>query len=77
MLLENWDDLVEEYHKYLSKRIGELGCDQNLITLGELKDDIKKNCHIGLAMAMESTVMSSLEDGEVPDLDTIQVSITF
>lgn len=74
VLLNEWDNLVQEYHKYLSKRIGELGCDPDLITLDDLKDDIKKNWHIGLAMAMETAVISLLEEDEVPNLDTIQVS---
>ncbi|XP_018576355.1 uncharacterized protein LOC108914922 [Anoplophora glabripennis] len=72
VLLKEWDNLVDEYHRQLSKRIGELGCDPNLITLGDLKEDIQKNGQLGLAMAMESTVMSSLKEHEVPDLDTIQ-----
>ncbi|KAJ8919236.1 hypothetical protein NQ315_003819, partial [Exocentrus adspersus] len=72
VLTNHWDDLVLEYHQHLSRRIAELGCNENLITLEDLKEDMQKNSHVGLVMSMESTVTSMLTDEEVPDLDTIQ-----
>ncbi|KAJ8928505.1 hypothetical protein NQ314_018936 [Rhamnusium bicolor] len=67
-----WDELVEEYHKYLTQRIYELGSDRYLITLNDLKEDVQKNSLLGIAMAMESLVMSMLDDDEVADLDMLQ-----
>nr|CAI5834940.1 unnamed protein product [Callosobruchus analis] len=71
-LESNWDELIEEYYQYFSGRIQELGTDKNIISLIDLREDIEENSHVGLTMAMESTVMSLLDDDEVADLDDLK-----
>ncbi|XP_050299575.1 uncharacterized protein LOC126738346 [Anthonomus grandis grandis] len=72
-LLENhWDELIAEYHQYLSEKIEQLTGKKDYITLEEIHDQIRKYPYVGVVMALESTLMSLLKDNEVADLDFLE-----
>lgn len=73
-LCERWDDILIEYHKTFTTYLSELGSDPALLTLEELKADMKESALLGVGMAMEALPFQMMDDSETPDLDSIEVN---
>ncbi|XP_030767783.1 uncharacterized protein LOC115891469 [Sitophilus oryzae] len=72
MLLAEWDNLIEHYHRILMSRFEELGGSKDYITLDEMTECLKTHALVGVLMALESSVMAILSDDEVADIDLLQ-----
>ncbi|KAK5643701.1 hypothetical protein RI129_007546 [Pyrocoelia pectoralis] len=70
--LKYWDVLIEDYHKTFTSTLKELGSNPELLTLHDLKEEIKSSGLFGVGMSMEALAMSLLGDDDVADLEGIE-----
>ncbi|KAF5285490.1 hypothetical protein FQR65_LT13235 [Abscondita terminalis] len=66
-----WDTLIEDYHKTFISTLEKLGSSPELLTLDDLRSEIKTCALFGVGMSLEAVPMAMLEDGEVANLNDI------
>ncbi|XP_031341259.1 uncharacterized protein LOC116169328 isoform X2 [Photinus pyralis] len=72
MRLKYWDRLIEGYHETFVSTLKQLGSNSQLLTLEDLKEEIKLSALFGVGMSMEALAMSLLADDDVADLKAIE-----
>ncbi|GLV44667.1 uncharacterized protein CBL_20578 [Carabus blaptoides fortunei] len=72
LLCERWDDILAEYHRTFAENLAILRCDPTLLSLEDIKADMKENALLGAAMAMEAMPFQLMDDSEAADLDSMK-----
>lgn len=71
---QHFDSLLNDYHEQFQLILKELGSNPDLITLDDVKKEVKDSGVFGVGMSLEGAVMSLLDEDEVADVDMIPVS---